>query len=330
MGEIKVSVLMPVKNAEKTLPECIQSIFEQSFKDFEMVLVDDQSQDSSFDLMQSYQEKDRRIKLYKSPGNGIVDALNFGLKKCHGDWVARMDSDDIMHTERLQKQIQFSQRHPSLKLIASQVEIFPKSQETIGMKKYLEWQNAVLIPQDFEKEIFFEAPLAHPSAFFHRKTIMDLGSYRKGDFPEDYELWLRLQQKGVKMAKLPEVLLYWRERPQRLSRTNPRYNEKAFDRIRAKYLASFLKRKHSNSKLKVVGAGQKARRRLKLLLDQGIVIESFLEIDPKKIGKSYFNIPVLMLENPIKAKKEDFFLVYVKNHNSRKYLDYIKPRIFVG
>lgn len=179
----------------------------------------------------------------------------------------------------------------------------------------MRWQNACLTPEQIATEIYVESPFVHPSVMFRRSHVLELGGYRPGDFPEDYDLWLRLHRAGRIMGKLPEILLDWRESPQRLSRTDPRCSRQAFDRLRARYLATDPRLK--DRPLAFWGAGKSTRQRARHLMDLGYRPTAWIDIDPRKIGNRIDGIPVVppaWLRQPGKP----FVLGYVARHGARE------------
>ncbi|UCB55254.1 MAG: glycosyltransferase, partial [Thiotrichales bacterium] len=260
-----VSVLLPFHNAADTIAECVESMLAQSLTAFEIVAVDDCSSDDSAQILQAYQ--DERIRLVDSAQRGLVPALNTGLACCKAPLVARMDADDIMHTDRLLKQYEYMRCHHDVVLVATQARKFPQASIRNGYREYMRWQNSVLSCEDVNNQIYIESPFAHPSVMFRRDSINAAGAYRSGKFPEDYELWLRLAQKGYRMEKLAEVLLDWRESGDRLSRVSENYSRSAFDRVRAEYLSRDPR--ILNRPIAFWGAGRKTRQRVQYLLDKG-------------------------------------------------------------
>ncbi|HUG19806.1 MAG TPA: glycosyltransferase, partial [Planctomycetaceae bacterium] len=250
-----VSIVMPVRNAASTLGECLQSILAQTLAEWELIAVDDDSGDDSPNLLQETARSDSRIRVL-SPGRvGLIAAINLGNESARADLIARMDSDDIMFPERLQKQFDYLCEHPDIALVASRVELFPEEQIQSGYREYVRWQNNCLTQQQIADHIYLESPLANPSVMFRKQLFERFGGYQDGPFPEDYEFYLRLQQSGVRMAKLPETLLRWRDSEARTTRTDPRYSRQAFDEIRAEYLARDP-RLHTGRPIVVWGAGR--------------------------------------------------------------------------
>jgi glycosyltransferase involved in cell wall biosynthesis len=310
-----ISILMPVFNAENTLAECLDSIFRQTIQDFEIIAVDDFSTDKSLAVLQSY--NDSRIRTVENKEKGIVTALNLGLQHCRSDLVARMDADDVMYAERLKKQFDFLNKHADITLCATQARKFPEEIIKCGYVEYMRWQNACLTKQDIENQIYIESPFAHPSVMFRKNRIIEQGGYKNGDFPEDYELWLRLFHAGESMMKLDEVLLDWRESDDRLSRTSERYSETAFEKLRAEYLAKDV-RLH-NREIVFWGAGRKTRRRMQYLIDQGIKPIAWVDIDNKKVGREYLGARTFLPEWLKQRNKKHFVLNCVRNHGAREY-----------
>ncbi len=287
----KVSVLMPCFNAAATLDEALESLVRQSLRDYELVAVDNGSSDGTLEMLQQRARADRRICLLAQSHQGIIAALNAGLKACRAGIVARMDADDRAHPERLEKQFAFLQTHPEIALVGCRVAGFPPEQMRQGIKLYLEWQNALLSDEDIRREMFVESPLAHPSVMFRRDEVQRVGGYQDNGWAEDYDLWLRLYLAGARFAKLPDVLLEWREGPERLTRRDARYSLENFLRAKAYY----LERGPLSGRDAVIiwGAGMHGRRLSKHLLRYGVPLVAFIDIDPRKIGRLRRGLPIL-------------------------------------
>lgn len=306
-----VSVVLPVRNAAATLEDCLASIRAQTLADFELLVIDDHSTDSTHDMLAAVD--DARLCRILNPGRGIVSALNAGWRAARGSLVARMDADDIMQPQRLELQFRLMQRHPDIAVLGCVVEKFP--QVSGGYMEYLEWQNACLTSADIREDIFVEAPFAHPAVMIRRDVLHAVGGYRHGDFPEDYELWLRLFQRGLRMEKLPDMLLRWRDQPQRLSRSSPRYRREAFDELRAVYLASDERLLTRARELVIWGAGRRTRQRCARLLCKGFCPRAWIDIDPRKIGNRLDGVPVVSPD--WLQDNRSFVLSYVSNHGAR-------------
>ena len=281
----RVSVLLPARNEERFLQQAVQSILRQTEPNFELIVVDDGSTDDSRAIVERLAAGDRRIKPIHQPHSGIVAALNRGMREASGSYVARMDADDLAQPKRLELQAHYLDQHPSVGLVGSRVEYLGDARRNRGLAVFVKWSNSLVTPRDIELYRFVETPFVHPSVMFRRKLTERLGTYGDGPFPEDYELWLRWIEGGVRMAKLEETLLSWRERPDRLTRTDSRYSVEAFYRTKAPYIYRWLE-KHNPLHPNVIvwGSGRISRQRLRFLTDLGVRVEAYVDIDPRKIG----------------------------------------------
>lgn len=314
--QTEVAVLLPFHNAAATLGETLDSIQRQTLRDFTVIAVDDGSDDDSADIVRQRMHDDPRIHLLQPGRQGVVGAMNSALEACRSPLVARMDADDLMDAQRLELQCAYLQTHPEIALLGSRVEMFADSPLSDGLLEYIRWQNDCLTPQQIADNIYVELPIAHPTLMFRREAVITAGGYRDGDFPEDYELLLRLHRRNERMAKLPQTLLQWRDSGSRLTRTDQRYSREAFDRIRAEYLTDDP-RLHNGRPLVLWGAGRKSRKRAALMLEKGFRQLAWIDIDPRKIGNQIDGIPVVA-PDWLRREERPLVLNYVNNHGARE------------
>jgi glycosyltransferase involved in cell wall biosynthesis len=286
-----VSVLMPCYNAAETIDEAIASVVEQTLPSLELVIVDDGSSDGTAEKAGAWSARDARVRILRQDHAGIVVALNAGWRACRSAFVARMDADDRSHPERLAKQWARMKADPDLAVVSCMVEAFPPGEVRQGFRVYVGWLNGLLTNEDIGRQMFVEAPMAHPSTVIRRAWLDRVGGYQDHGWPEDYDLWLRLYLAGARFAKVPEVLLAWREHPARLTRTDSRYSVENFLRAKAHYLTRgpLLDRRS----VIIWGAGQMGRRLSKHLLKEGASLIAFVDVDPKKIGHLKRGLPVI-------------------------------------
>jgi len=282
MTEPFVSILMPVRNEEKYLSAALASIKAQTFQEWELVAVDDGSTDGTAGILAAV--ADRRIKVLQNSGRGLVAALNLGLEKCRGVFIARMDGDDISHPERLTRQLKVFAGNPDAGLVASSFRHFPRRGLKIGMLAYEEWQNSLTRHESIMADIFVESPFVHPGVMFRKKIIDRFGGYRDMGWPEDYDLWLRMAGDGVRFAKTPEPLIFWRDRPERATRTMDEYSAAAFRRCKAHHLQSGFLR--GSAAVILAGAGKEGRAWQRVLAEIGIKVSQWVDVDPKKWGRT--------------------------------------------
>lgn len=293
-GTTAISVVMPVWNAALTLGCAVDSIRAQTAKDWELIVVDDGSTDGSTEALTGYAAGDERVRVIATPHRGVACALNEGIALARGRFVARMDADDLARPERLERQAAHLEQRPEVGLVASRVVFDGDRERRAGYARYVDWTNTLLSHDDIALAAFVESPVAHPSVMFRREVIDRFGGYADGDFPEDYELWLRWLAAGVRMEKLAEPLLVWRDSAGRLSRRDPRYSSEAFYRVKTGYLACWLATRNAHHpRVTVWGAGRVTRQRARHLTTHGVEIEAFVDIDLRKIGRRIGGVPVI-------------------------------------
>ncbi len=292
-----VSVVLPVRNGAATLARALESVRAQTFTAWELVVVDDGSTDGTADLAAAVARAERRARVLRpaAAGAGIVAALNTGIAAARGRWIARLDADDAMHPERLAAQVARGDggadgagsavRGEQVGLVSCLVEFGGDRAAQAGYALHVDWLNSLTTPEEIALNRFVEAPLAHPSVMFRRELAERLGGYRDGAFPEDYELWLRWLDAGVRMAKVPRVLTTWHDGPGRLSRTDPRYAPEAFFRLKAEWIARELARSGGGRPVWVWGAGRPTRKRAAALAAHGLTIAGYIDVDAKKLGR---------------------------------------------
>lgn len=286
----RVSVLLPVFNAAEFLPSCLKSLGRQSFEDFEVLAIDDGSTDQSVEILREWGRSDGRLRILERPHRGLVPSLNEGLEACREELIARMDADDVMHPERLKLQAELLEGKPQITAVSSLVRHFPSKVVAEGFRLYDEWLNSLLLHEEMATQRFVESPIAHPSVMFRKEAVALAGGYRDNGWAEDYDLWLRLFERGSRFAKIPRILLFWRESSNRLSRNDSRYSSDAFLKCKAHF---FARGPASNGKQVIIwGAGPNGKRLHRYLSDEGINIKASIDIDPLKIGRSIRGIEV--------------------------------------
>jgi glycosyltransferase involved in cell wall biosynthesis len=282
---------MPCFNAAGTLPAALDSLRAQTLTDFQIIAVDDGSTDGTRELLDNCAAQDKRFQVVSRDHQGIVGALNAGIDHCQSAYIARMDADDISLPARLARQVGYLDQHPEIAVLGCQVQGYPPGEVREGFKIYIDWQNDLLSVQDIRREIFIESSLAHPSVIMRKTDLLEVGGYQEHGWAEDYDLWLRCYLGGKRFAKLPELLLYWREHPDRMTRRDSRYSLENFLRAKAHYLVKGPLQ--DRDALIVWGAGMIGRRLSKHLLRQGAPLDAFIDVDPEKIGRSRHGLSIL-------------------------------------
>jgi glycosyltransferase involved in cell wall biosynthesis len=285
-----ISVLMPVRNAGQYLLPAVNSILKQSYSELELIVIDDHSDDGALRQL----PPDPRIRVYGNEGDGLVDALNTGIACARGQFIARMDADDIAHPKRLAKQRAYLQAHPQVAICGTQVKIFTdEGLPDPGFRYYEQWINDLCSPEAIHRELYIESPIPHPSAMFRKSVFEQLEGYRHQPWAEDYDLWLRADAAGMEMGKVPELLLFWRDWPARTSRTDDMYALKRFQQAKAFYLS---RRYREATPLYIWGAGKTGKILFDCLNEYGCAIEGFIEVHPRRVGGEVRGRPVSPVE----------------------------------
>ena len=287
-----ISILMPVRNEERYLQAALDSLYRQTCTDWELVAVDDGSTDRTASILAEAAHRDSRVRVIRREGGGgLVVALNAGLELCQAPLLARMDGDDICHPRRLELQAAYLDAHPVAGLVACNFRHFPRTGLKQGMLDYEFWQNSLTEHSLIIRDLFVESPFVHPGIMTRRAILENLGGYHDNSWPEDYDLWLRMAASGVQFARLPQTLLFWRDHPERATRTMHEYALHAFRACKCHYLLrGFLQ---NSPDVVIAGAGLEARAWQRLLATTGVTVSTWLDVDPRKIGRILHNAPVI-------------------------------------
>ena len=285
-----VSVLLPVRDARRTLPACLRSLLSQTLQDHEVVAVDDGSTDGSGEILEAWARRDTRVRVTRTPPRGLVAALNTAAGLARAGYLARMDADDVARPERLALQAARLAADPATAILGCRVRLVggPRGGNA-GMRAYVRWLNGLLDHEAIARDLLVESPLAHPSVMMRASALVALRGYRDFDGPEDYDLWLRAHRAGLRFAKLEQSLLLWRDGPRRLTRRDPRY---AAERFQALKLAALLAGPLRGERRVVIwGAGPIGKGWARLL---GVPrVAAFVEVAPRRIGQTIHGAPVV-------------------------------------
>jgi len=220
---------MAVYNAEKCLVEAIESVLNQTFKDFELIIINDASTDNSLNILKEYASRDPRIVLLNNEKNlGISGTRNKGIKISKGKYIAIQDSDDVSLKDRFSKQVDFLEKNPSVGVVGSYIQIINEKNEPLSIRKYPSQD------EKLRKSIFFCSPVAQPSSMIRSEVFIKVGLYDKRYPPvEDLDLWFRMGS-VYKFANIPEILLNYRYYPNSETTTKLKRMEKISNKLRFK------------------------------------------------------------------------------------------------
>lgn len=203
-----ITVLMPAYNAARFLPQAIGSVLDQTYDDFEFIIIDDGSTDETPLILRSYANQDKRIEIITHPNMGMGKSLNEAMKEAKGNWIARIDADDIMMPQRLERQIIFLNENPHLAVASSLVYYINEKGRTIGKySSHFTSRAAITEAQQKDEPIGFH----HPAAIFRKDIIQSVGGYRPEFWPaDDMDLWNRVADAGHEVLVQPELLTKYR------------------------------------------------------------------------------------------------------------------------
>lgn len=210
-----ISVILPAYNAARFLAEAIESILNQTFKDFELILINDGSHDQTKDIMLSYKEKDARIVILDNDGNrGLSYSFNHGIEMARGKYIARMDADDVSLPNRFRKQVSYLERHPKISILgSSMIQINEKGDKMFTLNR--EPSHALI-----KFSSLFSTPIYHPT-IMAKAEILKSNHYNEGlSNSEDYELWSRLLfNNHIIFGNIKRPLLLYRAYPGSFTQT---------------------------------------------------------------------------------------------------------------
>jgi len=225
-----ISIVMSVYNASACLCDALDSVLQQTFSDFELLVVDDGSTDNSIEVVKSY--IDHRIRLITNTHN-FISSLNKGINAATGKYIARMDADDIVFPCRLQTQFDFMESHPDIDICGSYAAMFGEMQGI--MQRPVEHKDII-------STMLLSNPVIHPSVMIRVSMLRQSGCLYSYSYPcaEDYKLWTKLALKGLKFANISEPLLRYRISPQQVTRTSPEDMYASSVKIRLEYSESVM------------------------------------------------------------------------------------------
>lgn len=201
----KVSIIMPAYNSEKYISAAIESVLNQTYKDFELIIIDDASTDSTYNIISSYMNQDSRIKVIKNSKNlNIGESLNKGVAAATSDLIARMDSDDICFENRIELQVKYLLANPHIAVVGSDILLIDEQGNDIHTRAYYYTDN------DIKKRMLRYSPFAHPSVMYRKKVFMEFSGYDSSKSPsEDIDLWFRIGTKHS-FANIERPLIKYR------------------------------------------------------------------------------------------------------------------------
>ncbi len=318
-----LSIIMPVKNLEDYIEDCLSSIVNQSFEDWELIIINDHSTDKTLSIINQFASNDNRISCFTNQGQGIIPALQLALSKSKGTFISRFDGDDIMPDGRLLLMIDALSKSPGKTIVTGKAEYFSVSPISKGYREYQEWLNQRIDFQDHWKWIYRECPVASPNWIANKFDIQEIGGFDRLSYPEDYHLTLKWYQNGFNIHSLNQTTLMWREHTDRTSRNSEHYNQESFFRLK---LDHFIKNELNQSQLIVWGTGVKGRL-TKRILDQLGTAFLWMDFLPKGTSKELSGQSVTNFKSIEKLKIYKLLLAIYPSKKERKEMeDYLNQQ----
>ncbi len=297
-----VSIIMAVKDTEPYLPDCLDSIINQTYPNWELIAVNDHSSDLTPEILNEYSAKHPRIKVFHSKRHKLIPTLKEGYQHVRGELINRMDSDDKMPLDKIEVLVNEWLKYGKGTIIAGGTEHFVDEGEVGGgFRRYEEWLNEVAKNGTHYQEIYQECVIPSHCWIIHKEDFDTVGAFDPEIYPEDYDLCFRFYRDGLKVVGIDKVLHHWRDRSNRISRTWEEYKDNRYFDMKLRYFYELDR--DSSRPLVVWGAGRNGKDFAKLILKKE---DSFHWVcdNERKIGKDVYGIimedfnVIPNLENP--------------------------------
>ncbi|NQX85702.1 MAG: glycosyltransferase [Flavobacteriaceae bacterium] len=326
-----VSILTPFKNTSAYISECISSIIKQTYQNWELLIVDDGSTDDSKAIVTNFANKDIRIRLLDNPGQGIIEALRFALQNSKGQYVTRMDSDDIMPIYKLEHMVNALKQYGDGHIAVGLVKYFSETKVTDGYRDYEQWLNGLTQKGHNFNALYKECVIPSPCWMTSRQDLLRCDAFNPNRYPEDYDLTFRFYKYGLKCIPCDTLWHHWRDYSKRTSKTHVHYDIDYFLDLKLHY---FLELHYEPSRpLVIMGAGYKGKLLAKSLLEANITFH-WINDNPNKQHKNIYHQSLKSmaifktLDRPqsiitlANAKVQNQFETFMNRHNMIAMQDY--------
>lgn len=311
----QVSIIMAAKDEESYIESCLDSILQQTYTNWELIVVNDHSVDRTPEILKSYAAKDNRIKVFDSDRPLLIPTLQKAYAKSKGELINRMDADDRMPDYKLKVLVEEWKKHGIGTIIAGGTQHFvDKGTVGEGFRKYDQWLNYVARNNLHYEEIYKECVIPSHCWIIHRSDFDRVGAFDPEIYPEDYDLCFRFYKHKLKVVGIPQILHYWRDHSIRISRTWDCYKDNRYFDLKIKNFYDLDR--DINRPLAIWGAGSNGKDLVKLVLQHENDIIWVCD-NYKKIGKSIYGVNMNHFEYITQLNKPQI-LVAVASPNDRK------------
>ncbi len=285
----EISILMPVFNAAPFLEACLHSILAQSRADWELLAVDDFSDDESLEILLRFEKMDPRVRVLRNEQKGIAPALRTACKHSSGRFITRMDADDLMLPQKLERLAALLLAHGPGHVATGAVRYFAEGKKLeAGYERYARWLNDLAATGQHFKEVYRECVIPSPCWMAWRKDLLRIGAFQHDTYPEDYDLCFRMYHGGLRVLSTAQPLHRWRDHPARTSRTSEVYRDNRFLELKWHW---FFKTDYRPGRPMVLwGAGKKGKQIARRIQAQSIPFRWVCNT-PSKWGHQMFGVP---------------------------------------
>jgi len=301
---------MPFKNEAAFLGETLNSIKNQSYTHWECICIDDNSEDSSAEIVSAFEERDKRFKYLPSSGHGVISALQCGHIQSKGKFITRMDADDLMPEKKLELLLELLVRSGEGVIATGKVSYFNALGE--GFIRYQNWLNQMIDENSHRQNIYKECVIASPNWMMSVDDFKAIGAFNSDIYPEDYDLIFRSFEKNLKVASTKEVTHLWRDHENRASRTSDLYMENTFVPLKVSFFIKLTLKE--NDKLTIWGVGKKGKAIAKEFINRGVSFK-WVTNNPNKIGHIIYGV---LIEDVNSSVLENKFIAAVSQPEDLK------------
>ena len=283
-----VSIIMAVKDTAPYLNDCIDSIINQTYQNWELIAVNDHSSDATPDILKAYSEQDSRVRYFDSDKPKLIPTLQVAYAQVKGELINRMDSDDKMPLDKIEVLVDEWQKYGKGTVIAGGTEHFVDEGEVgDGFLKYERWLNEVARTSSHYQEIYKECVIPSHCWIIHKEDFDAVDAFNPLIYPEDYDLCFRFYRHGLKVIGIDKILHYWRDRSNRISRTWDEYKDNRYFDLKLRFFYE-LDRDRSRP-LVLWGAGRNGKDMARLIQSYDDTFEWVCD-NENKIGKDIYGV----------------------------------------
>lgn len=283
-----VSIIMAARNTEPYLHDCLDSVLAQTYSNWELIAINDHSEDRTPQIFEEYAAKDDRVRVFHSDRPKLIPTLKYGYRFAKGDLINRMDSDDKMPHDKLEVLVNEWKRYGKGHIIAGGTQHFVDEGEVGGgFRRYESWLNAVARNSRHYEEIYTECVIPSHSWILHKDDLDSVGAFDPEVYPEDYDLCFRFYRKELIVIGIDKVLHYWRDRSNRISRTWEEYEDNRYFDMKLRYFFEIDRDKERP--LVLWGAGRNGKDMARLLQERNEPFHWVCDND-RKVGLDVYGV----------------------------------------